>query len=96
MCEQATPCARCLARVQEGHRTNKFLYLGGQTPMSTPCPPHTRVTRGSGALARLSRADWAFLHSSCSSTLPGAWALEEAASTSSRPTPFSVPSSGAN
>lgn len=60
-----------------------------------PAPP-TRVTRGSGGLASLSRADWAFLRSSCSSTLPGAWALEAAASTSSRPTPFSVPSSGAN
>ena len=93
MCEQLTPCTRCPVWEQEGPRANKFLYLSGQTPMSAS---PTRVARDSGGLAGLPRADWAFLHSCCSSIRPNAWALEETVSTSSRPTPFSVPSSGAN
>lgn len=41
-------------------------------------------------------ADWAFLRSSCSLTPASAWALAEVVSADSRPTPFSVLSSGAN
>lgn len=93
MYEQLTPCTRCPVWEQEGPRANKFLYLSGQTPMSAS---PTRVTRDSGGLASLPRADWAFLRSCCSLIRPSAWALEETVSTSSRPTPFSVPSSGAN
>lgn len=59
------------------------------SPQRSPEASAKRLGRPLGAY-------WVFLLSCCSLIPPCAWVLEEVVSTSSSPTPFSVPPSGAN